>query len=34
MIKFWIAKELAECLVGVIVAIVVTIFFVICSRRK
>jgi uncharacterized membrane protein len=32
MIKFWLAKELAECLFGVIVVIVCGIFVAITSR--
>ena len=34
MIKFWLAKELAECLVTVIIAVVFIIFIAISTRRK
>lgn len=34
MIKFWLAKELAECLVAVIIVVVFIIFIAICNRRK
>lgn len=34
MIKFWLAKELTECLVAVVFVVVFIIFIAICTHRK